>query len=302
MTEKKMLRARSAEDHLHEIAMQMDDGRVQRTQDVDAVAYATMGAVEMISQYDTNCMFPHRPALAFTGEVQALTGDIAEGVSAVAFSAGSGIPVRFVYDFSAAELAELGQKGLFEPGFDMPDLFLNTTFELPVKCTVDVIEAEVEGGAPVVFCDIQQKQAIPANAATSGYVLADYFDNAIPVPEKESVLTREPVHIEEMQISDISDELEDGAMKVVEEVQQKVDEINADPVEPLYAPHVTEAEEKADAIFAKVLSGVSSTEVEAVAEMAEVSEPVKIDLEARADAEAPDDVENLADEDEPDYI
>lgn len=302
MTEKKMLRARSAEDHLHEIAMQMDDGRVQRTQDVDAVAYVTMGAVEMISQYDTNCMFPHRPALAFTGEVQALTGDIAEGVSAVAFSAGSGIPVRFVYDFSAAELAELGQKGLFEPGFDMPDLFLNTTFELPVKCTVDVIEAEVEGGAPVVFCDIQQKQAIFANAATSGYVLADYFDNAISVPEKKSVLTREPVHIEDMQISDISDELEDGAMKVVEEVQQKVDEINAEPVEPLYEPHVTEAEEKADAIFAKVLSGVSSTEVEAVAEMAEVSEPVEIDLEAREDADAPDGVENLADEDEPDYI
>lgn len=294
-TEKKVLRARSADDHLHEVAMEMDADRFKRTVDVDAIAFVNMSAVEMIAQHTAGNVFPYRPALAMTGEVQALTGNLADNVKGVAFPAGRGIPVRFVYDFDAKGLAELAAKGLFESGFDTPSLFLNTTFELPVKCTVDVLEPEHEDDVPVIFCEIQNKMSIPADAHTSGYTLADYFDSAVPTPGIEAPVTKNyEAEIEDVVTDEITSEFSEVEAQISEEIHQEAEKLDELQVEPLYEARVTETEKVADDIFARVLASMNESEPESKAEEEKAAPSLNnesyetYDLAGRTAADAPE--------------
>lgn len=117
-----------------------------------------------------------RPYLRLMGEVQSISGDFPDGVTEVVFSDTNDCPtIDYRYDFTNEELSDLCKKGLFDEGFSIPRIFIRNNFELPMNCDVCMVrDTEV----PVMFVGIRDPYNQEISHQTSGYRLADYFEQA----------------------------------------------------------------------------------------------------------------------------
>lgn len=258
---KKILKGRLAGDHLSQVASKLASVDVARAENIPCEAHVVMSSVGMESRYDESCLFPHRPYLVMNGEVRALVGDIHEGVDGLAYVAGSGPQVRFVYDFTDDELATLAAKGLFSPGFDVPSLFCDTTFELPVTVNVEVIEPACEGEAPVVFAGIARPMCIEVDAKSSGYILSDYFEAAYEGASADEFT--DMAEISEAVRS--AEEIKDIALDPVDVAGPELPEVpESEPVEPLYSESKSDADALSDAIFAASIASMEADDAPAI--------------------------------------
>lgn len=166
----------------------------------------------------------HRPYLDMQGEVRSLRGDFPGNVTEVRFPEGKdGYPkVSFEYEFTDEELSELCLKGMFGPGFKVPQTVFDNDYELPVECSVCLVKRT---DVPVLFVDVERPYNRRLDAETSGYMLGSYFDYAQKQEEDEFVADND------YEVGDVEDLFEGDR----EKMQERVEELEERPEETLTA-------------------------------------------------------------------
>ena len=154
-----------------------------------------------------------RPYLVLVGRAVELRGDFPFDVTTVRFAEEEDRPpVSFRYELSRTNLVEMCAKGLFEPGFDVPDVIRNTDFELPCSVSCAALAPVAEDDSPVVFADVDVN-SLSCGDAESGYDIDEYFEAAPGLSRSvEDVASFEP----EMMTRERADSLLDA----VDDVQR----------------------------------------------------------------------------------
>lgn len=76
----------------------------------------------------------YRPYLVLTGEPVGFEGDFPGNISKLAYDrAIDRVPMEYVYELSRKNLADMVAKGLYEPGFEVPEVIKHNTWYLPVN-------------------------------------------------------------------------------------------------------------------------------------------------------------------------
>lgn len=87
----------------------------------------------------------YRPYLVLTGEPVGFEGDFPGNISKLAYDrAIDRVPMEYVYELSRKNLADMVAKGLYEPGFEVPEVIKHNTWYLPVNA--ELYYAEVTFG------------------------------------------------------------------------------------------------------------------------------------------------------------
>lgn len=134
-----------------------------------------------------------RPYLVLDGIVTSIEGDFPQNVTEVHFDdPHRNVKVSYQYQFSNKELSDMCEKGLFDDGFDVPEIFTkNNGFQLPMNCDCFTVKnTEI----PILFVSVQSQFNLEIDAETSGYVLGDYFEK--PVVKESEFVDDEMVPIE----------------------------------------------------------------------------------------------------------
>lgn len=124
----------------------------------------------------------HRPCIMLVGRIKELTGEFPGDISRVRYD--DPADQRFItykYMLSRSNLAELCRKGLFEPGFDVPDIIKDNEMEIPCRVSCAVLPGTGPGDAPVIFTDLDVR-SFECTDETSGYRIDEYFD---PLPPRD---------------------------------------------------------------------------------------------------------------------
>lgn len=207
------------------------DGQLARTAqssiDPDGLEYANgilcEGDVSIKQAYiKQGTMKEHyRPYLVLDGEVTGIRGDFPNNVSEVHFSdEHRRVDVSYQYQFSNEELASMCQKGLFDDGFEVPQIMTdNNGFQLPMVCDCFAVNVSE---IPILFVKVQSQYNMEIESDTCGYTLGDYFEQAV-VKEDEFL------EDEDMQLMDFDEEdslfeankQEEPAPEVVESEEDK---------------------------------------------------------------------------------
>lgn len=115
-----------------------------------------------------------RPYLMLVGRINDIRGNFPQNVTEISLDKSQ--HVICYYRFTNDELADLCKKGLFDEGFECPEIFYHNTFELPMVCNCDAITPESEGDIPLLFIGIQNQYNIKTDSASSGYSITEYFN------------------------------------------------------------------------------------------------------------------------------
>lgn len=138
---------------------------------------------------------PARPYMQIRGQVNTIEGRLPYGVSELKLE-GDGRDVAFVYEFTDEDLKVLIDKGLFRPGFKVPDVIMDNELVMPLSVEVSHLDLELTDGVPVFFLEIESPLKNVVNEATTGYNFAEYFEEfeiAVPYEEFEEVHEYVPV-------------------------------------------------------------------------------------------------------------
>lgn len=129
----------------------------------------------------------YRPLLHLTGTLSSILPEEAlpYGIDEVTFRRGQGPVVDAFYEFDDEQLAELVSKGYFTEGFEPPSTMAGIPWQLPT--TIDALIMAPQSGedAPVVFVTIHGQTELALDAVSSGYDLAEYFENHL-TPEAQA--------------------------------------------------------------------------------------------------------------------
>lgn len=172
-------RGLTMDDHLSQVAEQKDllDGEVYESVPCEGLVNVKSAFMAYRSEYDA--VHPNRPYMHIIGECYELTGDMPYGVTTLSFDEDGSIPVDLMYEFSDDELANMVHKGLYEPGFDVPNILLEQDeLIMPFDCRFAVIPPSEEIGRefPIIFANIDNRRSVVVSTETCGYVMGDYFE------------------------------------------------------------------------------------------------------------------------------
>lgn len=137
-----------------------------------------------------------RPFLVLMGRPMMLQGDFPCGISTIRYQDPTDRAlVSYRYDLTRENLIEMVGKGMFEPGFEVPDIIKNNQFELPCTAACDVIKPEHKGDVPLAFVSINHG-SLRCTDLESGYNIGSYFEQpeaAVeePVAEQEDEVIRD---------------------------------------------------------------------------------------------------------------
>ena len=129
----------------------------------------------------------HVPYLHFIGEVRRVEfpqemKPYMHGIDALTFPEDMGLQTDVFYKFNRKELTEMVKKGYFDEGFQMPDIFYDNDFELPMSCNLMMVQPDRAGTPPIIFVGLNNPREMEFTAESSGYDLGSYFEH---VPESE---------------------------------------------------------------------------------------------------------------------
>lgn len=167
---------KTMDNHLAEVAQRLPADIVTVLRDIECVADVFTSGAILHFKSGTDSDYPHRPYLHFIGECRRLTGDLSNGVKELEFKEQKGIPVDMFYEFSNQEIAEMALKGLFNQGFECPDIFIDNMIEVPVRTTLCVVATSQPEDVPIIFADIVDRKGVDITEATCGYRFGDYFE------------------------------------------------------------------------------------------------------------------------------
>lgn len=154
----------------------LDDTQVARFDNVPMNATIVTDSAFMAFRSPWDRDYPNRPYLHLMGQLRALKGTLPYGVNDAVYDK-KGPRVDMFYEFTNDQLANLVKKGLYEKGFEVPDLIKNAELELPVSCNVAVVKPNSEVQFPLVFAHVDGLRDMTLTNQNSGYNLETYFEN-----------------------------------------------------------------------------------------------------------------------------
>ena len=117
----------------------------------------------------------YRPYLVLDTEIHGAKGDFGHGITEFRYREKDRLNRSVRYDFTDAELAVLVEKGLYNPEFTTPKLFVDTDFEIPVTMDVSIVRLEDN---VLVYSSYDMISDLRTNSEKSGYDnLVTYFDD-----------------------------------------------------------------------------------------------------------------------------
>lgn len=125
----------------------------------------------------------HRPWLQISGVLSQIRPavELPYGVDELTFVSRPGTPMDYRYDFADSEIARLIlTKGLYQPGFRVPEEVVNIEWELPGQVDVLFVSPEGIDDPPLVFVDIKDQNSGRLTTENSGYDLVEYFPDRVP--------------------------------------------------------------------------------------------------------------------------
>ena len=115
----------------------------------------------------------YRPYLVLDTEIQGAVGDFSNGITEFRYRDEDKLLRSVHYDFSDEELGVLARKGLYNPEFEVPSLFTDTDFELPIDLDIYLVNIDDK---TMVYASYDMISDLKTNSEKSGYDLAQYFD------------------------------------------------------------------------------------------------------------------------------
>lgn len=167
---------------LMNLSKHLEDERVNQFEDVgaDAIIKIEQAHIDFHSKYHDK--FPGRPYLVFSGDCKELQGDLPFGITSLSFYNDNFINSDIIYEFSDDELSTLSKQGLFNKGFKVPDDFIGSEINVPVKCSFVVVKLESEDSLPLVFASIHDNRHIFMDTEHSDWAFGYEFDD-LPVDD-----------------------------------------------------------------------------------------------------------------------
>ena len=174
-------------------------GTIENKENLECRALVHIDDINLIAEDVDSSPFP-MPVLYMNGYVAAVAGDFGYGIDHLVFvnpEAGFAAEdsdgpsyvnrppdIRFRYQFTPNQLAELAMKGLWQPDFDIaPSIMTNNEYEIPIRCDVKTITPQTEADIPVNIVSIKGSGCVHTSSKESGYVLSNYFQ---PAPSMEN--------------------------------------------------------------------------------------------------------------------
>lgn len=115
----------------------------------------------------------YRPYLVLDTEIQGAIGDFSNDITEFRYREEDKLLRSVHYDFTDEELGVLASKGLYNPEFEVPSLFTDTDFELPIDLDVYLVNMNDK---TMVYASYDMISDLKTNSKLSGYDLVQYFD------------------------------------------------------------------------------------------------------------------------------
>lgn len=186
-------------------------------------------------------MHKYRPYLLLLGRPVSIEGQFPFGVSTIRYDdTVDRTLIMYRYDFNRQNLTELAQKGLFDEGFEVPDIIRQNEFVLPCRVNCVGLDAERADLPPVVFASIEPS-SLRCTDATSDYNISEYFESVPESAEELEADAPERPNVYQRTLEDTAKvyenavpELKPEPMDVVPEESRRAPEkeIGEAPVEP----------------------------------------------------------------------
>lgn len=124
-------------------------------------------------QFDSYDEARYRPYLQLDAEIYGGRGALGNDITEFAYREDDRLNRSVRYDFTDDELSILVKKGLYYPDFEVPSLFTDTEFEIPMDMQVTEIELN---GNRLVYASFDLLSDLQTDSEKSGYNLVEYFE------------------------------------------------------------------------------------------------------------------------------
>ena len=174
-------------------------------------------------QFDSYDENRYRPYLQLDAELIGGRGSFGNDVTEFGYRENDYLNRSIRYDFTDHELALLVEKGLYQPDFEVPEIFTDTDFEIPIE--MDITEVELNGNR-LIYASYDMISDLQTNSEKSGYNLVEYFEEQ---------------HYENEKSNDFEDHYVDENEFVAEIAEREVEDEVTEPVveeKPVVEPMV----------------------------------------------------------------
>ena len=174
-------------------------------------------------QFDSYDENRYRPYLQLDAELIGGRGSFGNDVTEFGYRENDYLNRSIRYDFTDHELALLVEKGLYQPDFEVPEIFTDTDFEIPIE--MDITEVELNGNR-LIYASYDMISDLQTDSEKSGYNLVEYFEEQ---------------HYENEKSNDFEDHYVDENEFVAEIAEREVEDEVTEPVveeKPVVEPMV----------------------------------------------------------------
>ena len=123
-------------------------------------------------QFDSYDENRYRPYLQLDAEVCGGNGFKIDDIDGFVYREDDKLNRSVRYDFTDEELSILVKKGLYQVDFQVPELFTDTDFEIPMTMDLVVVKTSEHR---IVYADYDMVSDFTTNSEISGYDLVQYF-------------------------------------------------------------------------------------------------------------------------------
>lgn len=118
----------------------------------------------------------YRPYLVLDTEIQGAIGDFSNGITEFRYRDEDKLLRSVNYHFTDDELGVLASKGLYNPNFEIPELFTDTDFEIPIDLDIYLVNMNDK---TMVYASYDMISDLQTDSKHSGYDLAQYFEKQV---------------------------------------------------------------------------------------------------------------------------
>lgn len=218
--------------------------------------HGTVNASLIVVPYNAHIQFDsydearYRPYLQLDAEIHGGRGSLGNDITEFLYREDDRLNRSIRYDFTDDELSLLVKKGLYYPDFEVPSLFTDTEFEIPVE--MDITEVELNDKR-LVYASFDMISDLQTDSEKSGYDLVNYF-------EKQDLDYQRTTDFEEEQQVVIPEYQEET--EIVSEDKQEEQIVEQKPVVEPVKVYESPIEEIADINIGSILEDTKSDEID----------------------------------------
>ena len=179
-------------------------------------------------QFDSYDENRYRPYLQLDAELIGGRGSFGNDVTEFGYRENDYLNRSVRYDFTDHELALLVEKGLYQPDFEVPEIFTDTDFEIPIE--MDITEVELNGNR-LIYASYDMISDLQTDSEKSGYNLVEYFEEQHYESEKSNDFEDQYVDENEFVAEVAERQAEDEVTEPVVEEKPTAEEISETPKE-----------------------------------------------------------------------